>query len=287
MLLIRKYNTNGACAVFYARAPFFVSWNFFDCDCIFSFPWFKIAKRKISGKGDAPQGADEKMDIEFKRTGKPIWTKLGIYAAALLCVGAIGLGSYAAMRKEFRATEITTQLSLGVPSNETLNVVVPQTQEVLLTEPTTEEKTTKKADNLPFTGSFALPLSTEILKDYSDGEMVHSQTMDDWRVHNGIDFTGKKDSEVRAVQRGKITAIYEDEMWGTVVEIDHENGMTVKYCGFTKSSVLPKGTVVKKGETIGKLGEIPVESAEEPHLHIEITVDGKIVDPLAAMNRAE
>ncbi len=234
------------------------------------------------------EAQNQKMDIEFKRTGKPIWTKLGIYAAALLCVGAIGFGSYAAMRKEFRSSELTTQNGFVAQPEQTLKAAAPQTQQIVLTEPpTTQESTTKKADNLPFTGSFCLPLSTEILKDYSDGEMVQSKTMNDWRVHNGIDFTGKNGSEIRAVQRGKITAVYEDEMWGTVVEIDHENGMKVKYCGLIKSTALPKDRVVKKGETIGKLGEIPVESAEEPHLHLEITIDGKTVDPLAAMNRAE
>ena len=227
------------------------------------------------------------MDIEFQRIKRPIWSKPGFYAAVLLCVGAVGVGSYAAMRKSLSAVETPTYSDVFAMPEETLGVIVPQTQPILITEPTTGRETTTAADDLPFTGSFSLPLSTEILKDYSDGEMVFSQTMNDWRVHNGIDFTGPKGGEVRAVQHGTVKAVYDDELWGTVAEIDHGNEMIVKYCGLSKPSALPVGTEVTKGQTIGKLGEIPVESAEEPHLHLEITVNGTTVDPLAAMNRAE
>ena len=227
------------------------------------------------------------MDIEFQRIRRPFWSKPGVYAAVLLCLAAVGLGSYAAMRKSLTPVEVPTQSDVFTPPEEPLQVIVPQTQPILLTEPTTKAEATTAADNLPFTGSFCLPMSTEILKDYSDGEMVFSQTMNDWRIHNGIDFTGQSGSEVRAVQRGTVKAVYDDELWGTVVEIDHGNEMIVKYCGLTKPSTLPVGTEVRKGQAIGELGEIPVEAAEEPHLHVEITVNGKTVDPLAAMNRAE
>ena len=75
-------------------------------------------------------------------------------------------------------------------------------------------------------------------------------------------------------------------MWGIVVEIDHGNTMTAKYCGFQSGTTVKKGDTVKKGGTLGQLGIIPIEQADTPHLHLEITVNGVIVDPLAAMNRA-
>ena len=40
------------------------------------------------------------------------------------------------------------------------------------------------------------------------------------------------------------------------------------------------GAAVKAGDTIGTVGESAmVEVAEEPHLHLEMTVDGLSVDP--------
>ncbi len=146
------------------------------------------------------------------------------------------------------------------------------------TEPTTES-------NKPFKGKFVLPMGNDIIKDFSNGGMVYNQTMGDWRVHNGVDFGGAAGNRVDAVADGEITAVYEDSFLGTVVEIDHGNSMTVSYCGLKKGTTLAEGTFVKGGDKIGTLGTVPAESADGDHLHLEIKVDGKTVDPLAALNR--
>lgn len=228
------------------------------------------------------------MDINFKKTSKFSLIKAGIYTVLAICVAASGIGTYSFIKSTF---EMTTEpyttidwdnqggnLEADVPVTK---ATVPHTQ-----QPDQTQETTTKPDNLPFTGSFALPLGTEILKDYSDGEMVSSKTMGDWRVHNGIDFTGADSAEVFAIQAGTVTDVYDDPMWGIVVEIDHGNTMTAKYCGFKSGTTVKKGDTVKKGGTVGQLGIIPVEQADGSHLHLEITVNGVIVDPLAAMNRA-
>lgn len=235
------------------------------------------------------------MDYEFKRTGKTSLGKLGLYTLLLLAITAIGIGSYATMKSSRTlptpATEIDWDNQGGTVGAEKIEtkITVPETTfhiPSVTTVKATEEKVVNK-DALPFTGSFCLPLGNEILKDYSDGEMVSSKTMGDWRVHNGIDFTGSNESEIFAIQNGIVTAVYDDEMWGTTVEIDHGNEMIAKYCGLKKDSTVKKGDTVRKGQTIAKLGTIPVEEADGSHLHLEITVNGKNVDPLAAMNRAD
>ncbi len=228
------------------------------------------------------------MDINFKKANKFSLFKSGIYTAVAICVAASGIGAYSFIKKSLNAvgeheTSIDWdnqggQLEADVPATK---VTVPQTE-----DETATQQTTTKPENLPFTGSFSLPMGTEILKDYSNGEMVSSKTMGDWRVHNGIDFTGKESDNVFAIQSGKVTDVYDDPMWGLVVEIDHGNTMTAKYCGFKSGTTVKKGDTVKKGGTLGQLGIIPVEQADKPHLHLEITVNGVIVDPLAAMNRA-
>ncbi len=140
-------------------------------------------------------------------------------------------------------------------------------------------------NNKPFEGKFILPMGNDITKDFSNGEMVYNQTMGDWRVHNGVDFGGASGNRVDAVADGKVTAVYDNSFLGTVVEIDHGNGMTVSYCGLKPGTVLAEGTFVKGGEKIGTLGTVPAEAADGEHLHLEVKVDGKTVDPLAALNR--
>ena len=145
------------------------------------------------------------------------------------------------------------------------------------TEKTTEETTKKNI-------SCCLPVGTQILKDYSNGAMVKSKTMNDWRLHNGVDFSGELGDEVHSVYDGNVTKIYTDSMWGKTVEIDHGNGMKAKYCGFDEISV-KENDEVKKDQVIGSLGSIPIESADNTHLHLEITLNGKITDPIAALGK--
>lgn len=57
-----------------------------------------------------------------------------------------------------------------------------------------------------------------------------------------------------------------------------------RYCGVTAKE-LTQGQKVKVGDVIGNLAEIPVEIVEEPHLHLEIQMEGKYVDPVAAIGR--
>ncbi len=231
------------------------------------------------------------MNLEFTKTSKNTLGRLGLYTLLLLCITALGVGSYAAMKRSFSVPETSTTVdwdNQGV----TLEADKPE-KKITVTQTTTvpfateQQTTVKPEENLPFTGKFTLPLGTDILKDYSHGEMVSSKTMGDWRVHNGIDFTGGKNSQVLAIQNGTVKAVYTDEMWGTVVEIDHGNTMTAKYCGLKAGTTPKKGETVKNGQEIGELASIPVEAADGLHLHLEITVNGSTVDPLAAMNRAE
>lgn len=215
-----------------------------------------------------------------------IYMALGICAVALAVASVIStvpgktntaedVGfSRVSIKWSEKATEYT------VPETDAVDVGVTGVEDdrTRETEPATEK-------NAPFTGNFVFPMGTDIIKDYSNGEMVFSRTMGDWRTHDGIDFGGAAGNSVDAVADGEITAVYEDVFRGTVVEIDHGNGMTVSYCGLKKGTTLAEGTFVKSGERIGSLGTVPVEAADGEHLHLEVKVDGKTVDPLEALNK--
>ena len=214
-----------------------------------------------------------------------------IYIALAVCLVAAGIGAAIGVAKmpepaaETGFERVTVQWSVGEtvqPLTEEANIGVSGiADERIYIEPTTEEI----EENKPFSGNFALPMGTDIIKDYSNGEMVESKTMGDWRVHNGVDFGGSAGNDVVAVSSGKVTNVYDDSFWGTVVEIDHGNGMTVRYCGMKNGSTLPEGTEIEKYDKIGSLGHIPVEISEEDHLHLEVLVDGEYVDPLKALNK--
>lgn len=155
------------------------------------------------------------------------------------------------------------------------------------TEPTTptetqpdEQAVVAQEDGITRAEHFSLPLLSEVDKPFSGGDMVQSKTMGDWRVHNGVDFRGTVGDQVRAVNNGVVKAVYDDVLWGTVVEIDHGNGLVARYCGLGKGSTAAVGDKVKINDRIGNLGSVPVESADEVHLHFEMRQDGTAVDPM-------
>ena len=212
-----------------------------------------------------------------------------IYLALAVCLVAVGAGTAIGLVKnptsenaDFSRVTLQWSLEETQPLTDDVNIGVSGVaDERIFTEPVTDQI----KENKPFSGNFALPMGTDIIKDYSNGEMVESKTMGDWRVHNGVDFGGSAGNEVVAVDRGKVTKVYEDSFLGTIVEIDHGNGMTVRYCGMKEGSCLSEGTEVEKYDKIGSLGHIPVEIAEEDHLHLEVLIDGEYTDPLKALNK--
>ncbi len=143
-----------------------------------------------------------------------------------------------------------------------------------------EQAVVAQEDGIARAEHFSMPLLSEVDKPFSGGDMVQSKTMGDWRVHNGVDFRGTVGDQVRAVNNGVVKAVYDDVLWGTVVEIDHGNGLVARYCGLGKGSTAAVGDKVKINDRIGNLGSVPVESADEVHLHFEMRQDGTAVDPM-------
>mgnify|MGYP002562793129 FL=1 len=151
------------------------------------------------------------------------------------------------------------------------------------TEPATTASTppTKPVDTKP-ADLFMLPLGNEVLKAFSGGQPVYSETMKDWRTHNGTDFKGEIGAEVKTAADGTILKVENDPLWGGVIEIDHGFNIVSRYCGVTAKE-LTQGQKVQVGEVIGTLSEIPVEIVDEPHLHLEILKEGTYVDPVATI----
>lgn len=147
---------------------------------------------------------------------------------------------------------------------------------------TTEKKTMTDDLNRPYTGKYLLPLNSSVTQSFSDGNMVFSKTMNDWRTHDGIDIGGNIGDNAVAIQDGRVLNVYNDTLWGDVVEIEHGNGLTAKYCGV--KSELKENTVVNQGQVIGTVTAIPVENGENVHVHLETIISEKNVDPVKALN---
>ncbi len=128
-----------------------------------------------------------------------------------------------------------------------------------------------------------LPTEGKLLKKHSADIQVFSQTMQDFRVHLGVDIVTAPDAQVFAAADGTVAKIWEDPMMGWCVALRHNSDCMTVYKNLSKELAegLAEGTTVRKGQLIGKVGDTAMlEIAEEPHLHMEMTVKGLQVDPL-------
>lgn len=119
----------------------------------------------------------------------------------------------------------------------------------------------------------------DVIKAYSPKDPVRSETMNDWRTHEGVDISAGEGSPVHAVLSGRVKSLYNDPLYGNVIVIESSGGYVLRYCGVTNTSIAKEGSTVTAGETIGYIGIIPSESKDESHLHLEATISGEPADP--------
>ena len=218
---------------------------------------------------------------------KKKWKYPNLYLAAGLCLLAMTVGAAvdAKTNREQKASEEAatfTRVTASWTVQPTDAAAAPATD---VADPRGAAAAVTVAPNKPFSGDFQLPMGSDIHKPFSGGEPVYSETMGDWRVHNGTDFAGSVGNDVHAAAAGKVLRVYDDSFWGTVMEIDHGNGLVLRYCGLQSGSCLPEGSEVEKGARIAALGHIPLEM-ETDHLHLEALIDGEYTDPMAALNKS-
>lgn len=130
--------------------------------------------------------------------------------------------------------------------------------------------------------TFVLPVSGAMSKGHDLTLQVFSNTMRDWRVHNGIDIVAASGSPVYAAADGTVSAIWEDISYGTCISLSHAGECMTYYKNLNPilAEGITVGAEVKQGQLIAAVGESAmVEIADEPHLHFELSVEGEYVDP--------
>ncbi len=172
-----------------------------------------------------------------------------------------------------------TQNTVTATTAETLKAVEIPISNVPDTRESETEETKETTENIQPLDYFISPVEGKILSHYSNGELVKNENTNDWRTHNGTDFAAKSGDDVYSINNGIVTAVYVDSLWGTVIEIDHGNRVTAKYCGLKENVSVTVGEKVKSGERLGNVGTIPIES-DSPHIHLEMRSGGVLINPI-------
>jgi murein DD-endopeptidase MepM/ murein hydrolase activator NlpD len=122
---------------------------------------------------------------------------------------------------------------------------------------------------LPTTGIVTSPFS------FSRKHPIHHVNL----PHEGIDIAAVTGTPIFAAAKGTIIRAGMEAGYGLMVEIDHGFGYTTRY-GHA-SALLPiakVGSVVERGQQIAKVGNTGIATAS--HLHYEVRINGKPVNPL-------
>ena len=130
--------------------------------------------------------------------------------------------------------------------------------------------------------TFVSPVVGTVIKSHSTTVPVFSNTLDEWRIHTGLDISTEENAEVYASSAGEVTSIFTDPMLGKTVEITHSENHKSYYSNLSADGIkVAVGDKVNEGTLIATVGDTSVsEIADEPHLHFELKVNGASVNPL-------
>ena len=130
------------------------------------------------------------------------------------------------------------------------------------------------------------PLDGQVVSAFSVDALVYNETLEDWRIHDGMDISAPEGSEVLAACAGTVLSVDHDTLMGTTVTLRHADGYHTTYASLQEDLQVEIGDQVSAGQVIGSVGcTAAAEAAQGSHLHFSFTKDGDVVNPETFLNR--
>lgn len=219
----------------------------------------------------------------------------GVYIALFLGVTALAVAGYWTLIPHSAVDEPVVEESLPSPAATPI-AAAPEPEEppeVPPPEPEIEEAQPVQsavpitlpdvpADVTPVAPSLVVaPLVGETVAAFSMDELLYSETLGDWRTHDGVDLAAEPGTPVCAASSGTVTDVRDDDLMGTTVILSHDGGYDTIYANLQAVPTVEVGEYVTAGQTIGSVGKTALgESAMPSHLHFGVTKDGEYIDPI-------
>ena len=99
--------------------------------------------------------------------------------------------------------------------------------------------------------------------------------------HHGVDLAGTWQENVRAAAPGTVIYAGTEGSFGKVVRIEHDFGVITTYAHLARITV-KRGDYIGENHIIGKMGNTGKSAGA--HLHYEIRINNKSIDPVKFMN---
>ena len=230
----------------------------------------------------------------------------GFYAALALSLVAVGAAVFVAMNQTMgkltgdggttAKKNTSSSNEWGFPQNvdkNQSNIPIVSSQSPSSTNSGNSSKTSSVSTGSVAGSSnskvtFVMPLNGTVINPFSNGELVKSKTLNEWRTHDGIDIKAKKGTAVKSCAAGTVSEVKEDPLWGVCVTIKHGSGYVSHYYGLDKAVKVSKNQTVDLNDTIGAVGDTAIiETAEESHLHFALKQNNKWVNPAKVIKKVK
>lgn len=211
----------------------------------------------------------------------------GYYIALIACLAAVGISGYVFVRTARNSALEASASATISPAPSAAVSDAPSTS----TAPKATGDSAAASDNMEDSYESTIgseesetmqwPLEGQVLSTFSRDTLTYSQTMADWRTHEGLDIAAEADAPVMAAQSGTVTAVYEDDFLGSVVVVSHNDDCSTLYANLAKTLEVSVGDTVSAGDVIGHVGSTALLETKEPdHLHFEVFSSGEPADPM-------
>jgi len=131
-------------------------------------------------------------------------------------------------------------------------------------------------------GTIAIPSTTPVSgTNFTSGYGVRSDPFQGRAaMHAGVDLAGPIGTKIFATADGVVGRTQWVSGYGNLVEVNHGQGIQTRYGHLSRSLVSP-GQKVKRGDLIALMGSTGRSTGS--HLHYEVRIDGKAVNPVPFM----
>ena len=228
------------------------------------------------------------------------FTGKGFYIVLFLCAAVIGLSAWMMAAGNETMDDLSMSNDMNFESSRVETVIIPPQSEAEDSVPVIASPA-EKAE--PVLGSeesvnvwnegdvmaveaplYIWPVQGEIERGHDLENLSYDVTLRDWRTHEGIDICAELGTSVSAISAGTVASIESDSLYGTVLSIDHHNGVMSVYANLAELPTVSVGDWVEAGDIIGSVGTTALcEIGQATHLHFAMSVDGVSVNPTEYM----
>ena len=230
-----------------------------------------------------------KIAVATKRFGG-FMKRNAMYLLILLCIASVATVIALAVTGNFgeQNLDLTPNGDVNVPvDNPTNNTPDTQPNDTPTDNPPVDVNPPVDNTPTPEPLTFGAPCAGEIVTEYSNTVLVWNSTLSQYSTHLGVDFVCE-DGQILAVASGIVNSVGYDPLLGHFIIIDHAESYQSRYYSLAEGITLKTGDKVEKGQVIGTTSDsMATEAHQGNHLHLEMSKEGKSIDPLSVLILAE